>query len=47
MDRQTVFDYIRKKYKAKPEYPWRKYAGNAVFRHADNGKWFALVISIP
>ena len=47
MDRQTVFDYIRKKYKAKPEYPWRKYAENAVFRHADNGKWFALVISIP
>ena len=47
MDRQTVFDYIRKKYKAKPEYPWRKYAEKAVFRHADNGKWFALVISIP
>ena len=44
--RQTVFDYIKKKYKVLPEYPWRKYAGNAVFRHSDNNKWFALVIDV-
>lgn len=47
MDRQTVFDYIEKKYKVTPEYPWRRYAGNAVFRHTDNNKWFALVINVP
>ena len=47
MDRQTVFDYITKKYKAKPEYPWRKYSSYAVFRHADNNKWFALVMDVP
>ena len=35
MDRQTVYDYIKKKYKAVPEYPWRKYPGHAVFRHKD------------
>ena len=29
-----------------PEYPWRKYDGNAVFRHADNKKWFALVMDV-
>ena len=44
--RQTVFDYIKKKYKVLPEYPWRKYTGNAVFRHSDNNKWFALVIDV-
>lgn len=44
--RQTVFDYIKKKYKVLPEYPWRKYAGNAVFRHSDNNKWFAMVIDV-
>ena len=46
MDRQTVFDYISKKYKTLPEYPWRRYDENAVFRHADNKKWFALVMGL-
>ena len=46
MDRQTVFDYIKKKYKVLPEYPWRKYDSHAVFRHADNQKWFALEANI-
>ena len=46
MDRQTAFDYIRKKYKVMPEYPWQRYDENAVFRHADNRKWFALVMDV-
>jgi predicted DNA-binding protein (MmcQ/YjbR family) len=46
MDRQTVFDYIKKKYKVLPEYPWRRYDSNAVFRHNDNKKWFALVMEV-
>ena len=46
MDRQTVFDYIKKKYKVLPEYPWRRYDSNAVFRHNDNKKWFALIMRI-
>ena len=46
MDRQTVFDYIKKKYKVLPEYPWRRYNSNAVFRHNDNKKWFALVMEM-
>ncbi|MCM1092147.1 MAG: MmcQ/YjbR family DNA-binding protein [Butyrivibrio sp.] len=44
--RETVFTYIKKKYKTSPEYPWAKYDSNAVFRHGDNGKWFALVMSV-
>lgn len=44
--RQDIFDYIKKKYKVLPEYPWRKYDSNAVFRHSDNHKWFALVMGI-
>ncbi|MBQ6323158.1 MAG: MmcQ/YjbR family DNA-binding protein [Lachnospiraceae bacterium] len=64
MDRQIVFDYIKRKYKVTAEHPfrarcagslrtrcardttWRKYMGNAVFRHADNKKWFALVMDV-
>lgn len=44
--RETVFAYIKKKYKISPEYPWTKYDDNAVFRHSDNQKWFALVMCV-
>lgn len=44
--RDLVYGYIKKKYKVCPEYPWKKYDDNAVFRHADNRKWFALVMSV-
>ena len=47
MDRQKVFDYIKKKYKVQPEYPWRTSPNSAVFRHSDNNKWFALLMDIP
>jgi predicted DNA-binding protein (MmcQ/YjbR family) len=46
MDRQIVFDYIKKRYKVLPEYPWHRYDSNAVFRHTDNKKWFALVMDV-
>ena len=44
--REAVSVYIKKKYKVSPEYPWRKYDSNAVFRHVDNNKWFALVMDV-
>ena len=44
--RQKLFDHIKKKYKVKPEYPWRKYPDYAVLRHMDNNKWFALVAEV-
>lgn len=44
--REKVFTYIKKKYKTSPEYPWAKYDDNAVFRHGDNKKWFALVMGV-
>ena len=44
--RETIFAYIKKTYKASPEYPWAKYDSNAVFRHSDNKKWFALVMGV-
>ena len=28
--RQKLFDHIKKKYKVKPEYPWRKYGIYAI-----------------
>ncbi|MCH5317510.1 MAG: MmcQ/YjbR family DNA-binding protein [Eubacterium sp.] len=45
--REQLFDYIKKKYKADPEYLWMRFPDYAVFRHADNEKWFGLVMNIP
>lgn len=44
--REKIFTYIKNKYKASPEYPWGKHEDNAVFRHSDNKKWFALIMSV-
>lgn len=44
--REAVFEYINKKYGISPEYPWSRYDNNAVFRHSDNQKWFALVMDV-
>lgn len=47
MDRKTLEAYIAETYGAEPEYLWEKYPTYAVFRHSDNRKWFAAVMTIP
>ena len=39
---KNVAEYIRRKYGIKPDYPFED--DTPVFRHTDNGKWFAIVI---
>ena len=45
--RAQVFDHIKQYYQAQPEYLWLRFPDYAVFRHADNRKWFCLVMDIP
>ncbi len=45
--REAVFRYVRKKYKSEIEYLWLRFPGYAVFRHADNRKWYGIVMDIP
>ena len=45
--RQKLFDHVKKKYKAEPEYLWKRYPDYAIFRHSDNNKWFGLVMDVP
>ena len=45
--RQQLFDHVKKKYKTQPEYLWMRFPEYAIFRHADNEKWFGLVMNIP
>ena len=44
--REQVFAYIREKYGTEPEYPWARYPDYAVFRHADNRKWFGVAMTV-
>ena len=46
MNRQKLEKYIVDTYGARPEYPWAKYPTFAVFRHGENRKWFAVIMTI-
>ena len=47
MTTQELFAYIEREYGVTPDYPWLDSPEGAVFRHADNRKWFALAMPIP
>lgn len=44
--RKATDEYIKDQYGASPEFPWEKYDQNAVYRHKDNNKWFALIMDV-
>ena len=46
LDRKKITEYILKKYKIKPERLWANYPDFEVFRHADNNKWFAIIMDV-
>ena len=45
--RQRIYEYIKETYSASPEYLWMRYPDYAVFRHAENQKWFCAVMDVP
>lgn len=47
MNREELEAYIRNHYATLPDYPWADTPRAAVFRHAGNRKWFALVMEVP
>lgn len=46
MNRKELESYIADKYGVEPEYPWQSAPTFAVFRHSNNKKWFAVVMTI-
>ena len=46
MIRQDVTDYIRSQYGIDPDHPFDKDTDSSVFRHADNRKWFGLIMNV-
>ena len=47
MTRAELTRYIFDTYSVEPDYPFSDDNVSAVFRHAGNRKWFALVMNIP
>ena len=47
MNREELEAYILNHYSTEPDYPWADTPRAAVFRHAGNRKWFALLMEVP
>ena len=47
MNREQLLQFITEQYSIDEEHPWGKYPEHTVFRHHNNKKWFALIMSIP
>lgn len=47
MNRADILKHISEIYGTEAEYPFMQYPDTAVFRHANNKKWFAVIINIP
>lgn len=46
MNKQNLQKYIAEIYGVTPDFPWESNPSFAVYRHAGNRKWFALVMDI-
>ena len=45
MDREDIFEYVKKQYGTLPEYLWSSSPDSAVLRH-QNGKWYAVIMNV-
>ena len=45
--REELFQYVWKKYKTVPEYPFLTAPTYTLLRHAETRKWFALIMDVP
>lgn len=44
MNRQKIFQWVKQQYHTEPDYPWADC--NAVLRHKENSKWYALIMEV-
>ena len=47
MTKQAFFSYCSSAFGVSPDYPFEGDSVTAVLRHADNRKWFAIVMRVP
>ena len=46
MTKQSFFEYCLFAYGTQPDYPFDDWMESAVFRHADNKKWYAITLNV-
>lgn len=46
MNAQAIFKLVADRYQTTPAYLWQRYPDYAVLRHADNQKWYGLVMAV-
>lgn len=46
MNRQAVLDYAAERYQTDPVYLWEKHPDYAVLRHAQGGRWYAVLMDV-
>ena len=46
MTKQEFFELCSSSYLTQPDYPFDDWMESAVFRHADNKKWYAIVLRV-
>ena len=44
--RNKIYQYVKDKYQTEPEYLWLRFPNYAVLRHADNKKWYGIIMDI-
>ena len=47
MTKQQLFEYCLNTYGTSPDYPFDEDFETSVLRHADSGKWYALLMRLP
>lgn len=47
MRQEMLTEWIAQTYNTDPEFPWESSPESMVFRHRENGKWFALAMAVP
>lgn len=47
MNKSELQKHIAEAYSTAPDFPWESTPEAAVYRHENNRKWFALVMTIP
>ena len=45
MERSELFEWVKETYGTEPDYPWNDW--NVVLRHAENKKWYAVILEVP
>ena len=43
---KMTISYVREKYGDEPEYLWKKFPENAIWRRKDNAKWYGAILTV-